>query len=157
MKTKPKGAQRVYIGSDHGGFELKNELKEFLANKDYVVEDIGAHRYNSKDDYPDFAFNLCKKVIKSGGRGILLCKSGAGMYIAANKVLGIYAAAAWNEESAMRAKKDENANVLCIAALLTNVRTAKRIVNIWLEYPFEGGRHLRRLNKIKRIEKRYLS
>lgn len=145
----------ICIGSDHGGFKLKKEMKVFLSKKGYTVKDTGAFTYDPKDDYPDFAVKLCKEVLRTNGKGILLCKSGAGMYIAANKLPGIYAAIAWNEESVIRAKNDENVNILCIGALLTRPNTAKKIVSIWLKHPFEGGRHLRRLNKIKRIEKTY--
>ncbi len=146
---------KIYIGSDHGGFELKRELIKFLTQKNYAVEDVGPSIVNLDDDYPDFAIKLCKKVVKDSVRGILVCKSGAGMCIAANKVPGIYAADCWDKEQAFFAKKDEDCNVLCLGTRWVGAKKAKEIVDAWLSTSFEGGRHERRMKKIKDIEKTY--
>lgn len=142
----------VFIASDHGGFELKGEIVKFLARERYDVRDLGPVVLDPGDDYPDYVIKLCESVLRERGVGIMICKSGGGASVAANKFKGIYGVLAWNEETAMRAKKDEDANVLCLGALFINPEMANRMVKAWLEQPFEGGRHVRRLNKIKEIE-----
>lgn len=142
----------IYMASDHGGFELKASLLSALSREGYEVKDLGPLAYDPDDDYPDYVARLCRKVLEDRSLGIMLCKSGAGVSIAANKFKGIYAALCWNEETAMRARKDENANVLCMGALFVSPQLAERMVKAWLNQPFEEGRHARRLNKIKMIE-----
>lgn len=143
----------IYVGSDHRGFELKKTVIGFLSEEGYKVEDIGPLSYDSDDDYPDYALKVCKKVLKDGGKGILICGSGMGMDRAANKINGIYASACWNEKSAEMAKRHGDINVLCLGSDFVKPKMAESIIKIWLEEPFEGGRHERRIRKIKKIEK----
>lgn len=149
-------AHRIYIGSDHAGFQLKNIIREFLHDGGYAVEDIGPYSYERGDDYPDYALKVCKKILKSGGRGILICGSGQGMDRAANKIPGIYSSVCWNEESAVIAKEHGDINVLCLGGRLVGPSRAKRIIKIWLERPYKNKkRHERRINKIKEMERNY--
>lgn len=142
---------KLYIASDHAGFELKNKLKEYLSK--YPAEDLGPYNYDKEDDYPDYAAKLARKIQETNGKGILVCGSGQGMCRVADKFKGIYSALAWNEETARIAKEHGNANVLCLAGGFTDYETAKRIVDVWLGSEFKGGRHERRMDKIKSIEK----
>ncbi len=147
---------QVYIGSDHGGFELKKSLVSFLKKNNYNIVDMGPYEYDQDDDYPDYAEKVCKEIIVGGGRGILICKYSHGVTIAANKMPGIYASTCWNEESAKMAKNDGNINVLCLSGMLTKPDEAEKIVHTWLTSPFsDHERHTRRINKIKHIEKRH--
>lgn len=144
----------IYLGADHGGFELKEKLKSFLTEKGYVVEDCGAHSYDKDDDYPDFAKVVAEKVAAGPDRlGILICRSGAGVDIVANKVKGILSALIFTAEQAKMVREHEGANVLTLASDFTSEETAKSIVVMWLETPFSGAeRHLRRLEKIRALE-----
>jgi ribose 5-phosphate isomerase B len=143
----------IYIGSDHAGFELKENLKKFLNELSYEYEDLGPYSFDPNDDYPDYAVKVCKKVLETNGKGILICGTGQGMDRVANKIPGIYAAVCWDEETAKYAKAHGNTNVLAIGSWTTDFETAKKIVKVWLETPFsEQERHIRRINKIKEIE-----
>ena len=136
----------TYIASDHAGFRLKEKIKQ-----GFKVQDLGPFSYDKKDDYPDYAKKLCKKVLeKKTNKGILICKTGHGMNITANKFKKIYASICWNPSSAKYAKKHENINVLCLPARFIDEKNAKKIINTWLKTKFEGGRHKRRLNKIEK-------
>jgi ribose 5-phosphate isomerase B len=147
----------IYIGSDHAGFELKEKIKLFLTKEGYKFEDLGPYEYNPNDDYPDYALKVCKKVLETSGRGILICGTGQGMDRVANKIPGIYAAVCWNEMTARYAREHENTNVLALGGRTTRSEEAEKIVKVWLETPFKGEeKHLRRINKIKKIEKEYL-
>ena len=141
---------RIAIGSDHAGFALKEEIKKFLT--DYEVVDVGTNSTESVD-YPDFARKVGELV---GGKevdfGILICGTGIGMSITANKIKGVYAALACNVLTASLARRHNNANVLCIGGRMVGVELAKEMVRAFLSTDFEGGRHERRLNKIKDIE-----
>lgn len=149
--------EKIYVGSDHAGFELKEEIVGYLKKKGFEVEDEGPVSYDPADDYPDYALKVCKEVLRHRAKGILICTTGQGMDRAANKVAGIYASVAWNRESAIVAKEHANVNVLCLAGRLTKPALAKKIVHAWLSIPFsKEKRHSRRLEKIKRIEKSYL-
>lgn len=152
-----KNGGKIYIGSDHAGFELKNAVYMFLKEKGYAIEDVGPKRYSKNDDYPDYAEKVCKKVMGTANRGILICGSGQGMERTANKFPGIYASVCWNDESARIAKEHGNINVLCLAGRITKPSMAKRIVSIWLRNDFSTEkRHARRINKTKAIERRYM-
>lgn len=143
-----------YISSDHAGFKLKEKLKKYLENKNYVIKDLGPEKLNNKDDYPDYAKSLCEKVLKNKSKGILICGSGHGMVITANKFKGIYAAVCWNSKSAKYAKAHTNINVLCLPARFVTESQAKVITNQWLKTKFsKAKRHKKRINKIKKIEK----
>ena len=136
------------IASDHAGFEMKEELKKFLKEKGYEVKDFGTHSPESMD-YPDVAHPLAESVEKGEvSQGIALCGSGNGISMTLNKHQGIRAALCWNEELAALARQHNDANVLSLPARFISVELAKRIVEKFLESSFEGGRHLRRVNKI---------
>ena len=146
----------IYLGSDHAGFKLKEKIKEWLKEWGYEFKDLGPHRFDPKDDYPDYALKVCEKIIKMGGRGILICGTGQGMDRVANKIPGIHAAVCWNEETAKYARLHGDTNVLCIGGRVLSEEEARKIVKIWLETPFSNEeRHIRRINKIKGIERRY--
>jgi ribose 5-phosphate isomerase B len=148
--------QTVAIGADHGGFEMKELLKTYLAELGYAVVDCGT---NSKDavDYPDFALAVAKEV--AGGkawRGIVIDGAGIGSCMAANKVAGIRAAMCYDYASAMNSREHNDANVLTLGAGLIGINQARTIVKTWLVTDFLGGRHARRIDKINVIEKQNL-
>lgn len=148
--------KKIYIGSDHAGFKLKEKIKKFLVKENYKVEDLGAHKYDCNDDYPDYALKVCKKVLKTGGKGILICGAGQGVSIVANKIPGIRAALCWNKNSAKLSKEHLNANVLCLGQRTLKLEFVNKIVKFWLETPFiSKGRHIRRINKIKAVERKF--
>ncbi|MBI4252987.1 RpiB/LacA/LacB family sugar-phosphate isomerase [Candidatus Uhrbacteria bacterium] len=145
----------LYIASDHAGFALKEYLKRFLKKHSIAVEDIGAHRYDKADDFPRYAFSLSKKVASdSSHRGILLCGSGQGMCIAANKVRGIRAASVWNKKSAIASRHDDDTNILCLSGRMLTRKETEEILSSWLFTGFSGlARYKRRLNQIAAYEK----
>ena len=146
---------KIAIGSDHQGFKLKVELKEKLQELNYEVSDFGCFSEDSCD-YPDYAVVVAEAVANGDySRGILICKTGIGMSIAANKVPGVLAALVCDEEMAKLASEHNNANIICLNSNLNQNKTMK-IVTIWLNTPFGWERHLRRINKIKEIENKYL-
>ncbi len=146
----------LYIAADHAGYPLKENLKPFLEKEGYEVIDLGAEELNLSDDYPDFAFALAQSVSEEeDAGGILICGTGQGMCIAANKYPGVRAALAYDEFTARAAAEHVNANVLCLGGRITDLETAKKIVKIWLETEFEEDeRHIRRLKKIEEVERR---
>ena len=147
---------KVYIGADHGGLNLKEKAKHKLAEWGFDVEDMGAKTLDPDDDYPEFAYAVAKKVSEnlSASRGILLCRSGVGMDIVANKVKGIRSAQVFNEEMAKKSREHEDANVLTIATDYLPEENVLFILKIWLETPFSGDeRHVRRLKQIEELEK----
>jgi ribose 5-phosphate isomerase B len=145
---------RIGIGSDHRGFKLKEFLKPVLEKAEYEVLDYGVF-HETPADYPDTAFALCKELERGGiERGVLICGSGLGMSIAANKVKGVRAALCLNEKMARMARNHNDANVLVLAANFTSPAKAKKILTVWLKEKFEGGRHLRRIKKILKYESR---
>jgi ribose 5-phosphate isomerase B len=142
-------AERIPIGSDHAGFELKNLLADELRSLGYEVEDVGTDSEDSTD-YPDYAHPVAREVeLGSANRGILLCGTGLGMSYAANRHKGVRAAVAWSPEVAQLAREHNDANVLVLPARFLDTETAKTILKTWLDTPFEGGRHQRRVNKIE--------
>ncbi|MCX8094878.1 MAG: ribose 5-phosphate isomerase B [Caldisericia bacterium] len=142
---------RIAIGSDHAGFELKEELKKFLC-VEYDTIDVGTNSTESVD-YPDFAKKVCELILKKEvDFGILICGTGIGMSITANKFKGVYASLCYDKITASLARRHNNANVLCIGGRTTKLDDAIEIVKTFLEENFEGERHERRLNKIKDIE-----
>lgn len=147
---------KVFIASDHGGFERKGEIFAFLKNALVQVEDLGHFNADSVD-YPDYALPLCLKVLNEPGSfGILLCGTGIGMSIAANKVKGIRAALCNETVSAKLAREHNQANVLCLGARLIGPIMAQEIVTTFLNAHFEGGRHIPRVQKIQKIEENTL-
>ncbi len=144
----------VYIGADHRGYEIKEEIKKFLENKGIKFTDVGGSSAEVEDDYPDYAEKVAHGVAEDleVSKGILLCGSGVGVCIAANKYKGIRAALAWNISVAQQSRSDDNANVLCLPADLLSAEEAFDIVDAFLQTPFsEDGRHVRRVNKINAI------
>ncbi|WP_419801783.1 ribose 5-phosphate isomerase B [Mucilaginibacter sp.] len=137
---------KIAIGADHAGFELKEALTEFL--KEHEIRDFGTYSSGSVD-YPDFAHPVSSAVEnKEFDLGILICGSGNGIAITANKHQGIRAAICWNTELASLARKHNNANILCLPARFIPIKEAQEITEIFLTTDFEGGRHQTRVNKI---------
>ena len=148
----------IYVGSDHRGFYLKNKIVKFLREKEYQIKDLGATKYNEEDDYSDIAIKLAEKVVRENTRGILICESGVGVCISANKVDGARAALCTTEKQARLARTDDDVNILCLAAGLVDEETNLEIVNSFLETVFASEeRFIRRINKIKKYEKTKLS
>ena len=145
----------IYIGSDHRGFKLKNSLKTFLQKEGYVVIDVGAKKYDKNDDYPDFAAKVAREISRKPktSRGIVLCGSGEGVEIVANKFKNVRAALVSNQKQAFASRNDDDTNVLALAADFLTEAQAKKIVEIWLTTPFSGEeRHKRRLRKIADLD-----
>ncbi len=140
--------EKIAIGCDHAGFEMKDALKKSLQEQGRVVNDFGTHNLESAD-YPDFAHPVANAV-ESGEStlGILICGSANGVAMTANKHPGIRAAICWNEELASLARQHNNANVLCLPARFIEMKLAEKIVDRFLHSSFEGGRHERRVSKI---------
>ncbi|MCX8481669.1 MAG: ribose 5-phosphate isomerase B [Sediminibacterium sp.] len=138
----------VYIGSDHAGFEHKIKIIEFFQQKNIFIEDCGPINTNSVD-YPDYAHIVSKKVLQNNNAlGILICGTGNGMAITANKYPNIRAGICWNTEIAQLVKSHNNANIICIPARFTGINESIQIIEMFLNTAFEGGRHLNRINKI---------
>jgi len=146
---------KIYIGSDHGGFELKKVLIRWLETQKHEVEDCGAFKLDENDDYPDFAFRVARKVAsKKDSKGILICRSGVGMSIAANKVKNVRAAAVWDERSARHAVIHDNVNVISLAGDWLGEDKAKNIIDVFLNSKFDAQeKRIRRVNKISNYEK----
>ncbi len=137
----------LFIASDHAGFTLKQSLCRYLENQGWKVENLGTHSRESCD-YPEYAHALCKEVLRTGHKGILICGSGIGMCMAANRHPGIRAALCTHEFQARTARSHNNANVLCLAERITAPSLAFLMADLFLEEPFEGGRHERRVTLI---------
>ncbi len=139
----------LFLASDHGGFKLKEVVKQFLDFLNMPYEDLGANTDENPDDYPDFAKKLVKKIKGKHDRGILFCTSGAGMCMAANRHKGIRAVSGGNEHEMMMARVDNDANVLCLGAKITNEYMAKRLTKAFLDINFSAEtRHKRRIKKL---------
>ena len=144
---------KIAIGADHAGYEEKEELKKTLDELGVQYEDFGTVSTDSVD-YPDYARKVGEAVAHGQyDQGLLVCGSGTGMAIAANKVPGVRAAVAWNEEIARLAREHNDANVLSLAARYTTPEENEKIVRAWFGAHFDGGRHQRRVDKIREIEK----
>src|SRR5256885_14866700 len=148
---------KIAIASDHAGFEEKERLKPLLNELGIQFEDLGTVSTESVD-YPDYARKVGEEVAAGKvDQGVLVCGSGTGMAIAANKVPGVRAAVAWNEEVARLAREHNDANVLSLGARVTPPEELPRIVRAWFNAKFEGGRHDRRVEQIREIEKQELA
>jgi ribose 5-phosphate isomerase B len=145
---------RVYLGSDHAGFELKQHLVNHLAKEGYEVVDVGAHVYDAADDYPAFCLHTGVKVVDDpGSLGVVIGGSGNGEQIAANKVAGVRAALAWNLETAQLSRQHNDANVVGIGARQHTLDEAAAIVEAFLSTPFSGDpRHVRRIEQVEAYE-----
>lgn len=140
---------KIAVGSDHAGFELKEKITEYLKANSFEFEDFGTYSSESCD-YPDFAKKVSEKVSKGDfQRGILICGSGIGMSITANKFKDVRAALCWNISTATSSRTHNNSNILCLAQRQTESDLAIEMVKIWLKTKFEGGRHELRVNKIE--------
>jgi ribose 5-phosphate isomerase B len=145
----------IYIGADHQGFKLKEALKGFLKNKGYEVVDLGNDHYDENDDYPDFAAKVAKAVSDDpeNRRGILICRSGAGVDIVANRFKGVRSVLAISPDQVYLSRNDDDTNVLSLASEFINEETAQKVVLTWLTTPFPGEeKHKRRLQKISNLE-----
>lgn len=143
---------KVFIASDHGGFQLKQEIYAFLKDQQIVIEDLGPDEALPVD-YPDFAFLVCQKVLEEkNSYGILICGTGIGMSMTANKIKGIRAALCNEPVSAILAREHNSANVLCLGSRIIGSTMARETVKAFLNAKFEGGRHIPRLQKINKIE-----
>ena len=142
----------IALGCDHGGFEHKNDIAEHLKERGFEVVDYGIHE-NVSVDYPDIATKLCDGILKGEANlGILVCGTGIGMSIAANKHKGIRAAACSEHFSAKYTRLHNNSNVLCLGGRVIGVGTALELTDLFVDTEFEGGRHQKRVDKITEIE-----
>ncbi|KAB3530886.1 ribose 5-phosphate isomerase B [Alkaliphilus serpentinus] len=146
---------KIALGSDHGGYELKETIKKHLEEKGYTVMDFGTHS-ESSCNYPDFALAVAEAVAKGEyERGILVCGTGIGISIAANKVPGIRCALVSDSFSAKATRQHNDSNVLALGGRVIGVGLALELVDIWLAEEFQGGRHKNRIDLIGDIEKKY--
>ncbi|MFW6301037.1 MAG: ribose 5-phosphate isomerase B [Bacillota bacterium] len=144
---------QIAIGSDHAGFNMKEDIKEWLLDEGYQVKDFGTDNQDSVD-YPDFAEKTAKNVATGDSEvGILICGTGIGMAISANKVKGIRAARCQDSYSARMARAHNNANILTFGSRVIGIELAKDVVETYLNASYAGGRHQRRVDKIDNIEK----
>lgn len=147
---------RIAVGADHAGYELKAEIFSLLEELGHSYRDFGPHEKEPGDDYPDFGVPVAEAVAKGEfDLGILICGSGVGMCILANKVRGIRAALCHDTFSARSSREDDDANILCLGARVIGVELAKEIVKTWLSATFSGAdRHRRRVKKVMGLEER---
>jgi len=144
---------KYYIGADHAGIDIKAYVKELFEKRGHEVIDLGPIT-KDRVDYPDFAAKVCKSVLENeGSKGILICGSGIGMSMAANKFDGIRAALCHNEYSAKMAREHNDANVICLGERVSGFGMVEAIVDSWNEASFEGGRHEGRVEKINALGK----
>ncbi len=145
---------KIAIGCDHGGFDYKNAVKEHLLGRGFEVEDFGIYE-NKSVDYPDIAVKVADSVAKNeNDLGILICGTGIGMSLAANKVKGIRAAVLSDHFSAKYTRLHNDSNILCLGGRVIGVGTAIELVDLFVDTEFEGGRHQARIDKITAIENR---
>ena len=145
--------KKIYLGSDHAGFWLKEKLKVWLREKEISFVDVGNKKLDPKDDYPDFAISVARKAAKEKTVGILLCGSAQGMCIAANKIKGVRAVVPFSVKEAELARKHTMANIICLSGWYFNPFKAKKLVWTFLRTPFsKDERHIRRVEKIKKLE-----
>ena len=147
---------KIFLGADHNGFKLKEKIKKHLYKLGVDFEDLGNKRFDLKDDYPDFAFLVAKKVARNKkNKGILICGSGAGICITANKIKGIRAAQTFTTSQAKHLRKEDDINILCLDSWELKEKIVKEIVRTFLKTKFSNlPRHKRRIKKIEKIEKK---
>lgn len=146
--------EKLAIGSDHAGLNLKNHLVQWLRERGHEVEDHGVHSPESMD-YPDIAATVARAVAGAKGRGILVCGSGIGVAIAANKIAGIRAVPCQDPIAARLSREHNDSNLLTLGERLTTPMVAEQIVQVWLETAFAGGRHCGRIDKITALEQEH--
>ena len=145
---------KIYLGSDHAGLKLKEQLNGWLDKNHLSYEDLGNTKLDPKDDYPDFAKKVALKVAQTNHLGVLICGSAQGMCITANKVKGVRAVVPYNLKEARLSKEHNDANVLCLSGWFAKVDLAQKMVKIFLSTGFtKEKRHVRRLNKIRKLER----
>jgi ribose 5-phosphate isomerase B len=145
--------RRVAIGSDHAGFKLKEALIRHLRSKGIDAVDVGTHSTETVD-YPDYGEKVARMISQGKLKeGILICGTGVGMSMTANKFPGVRAAVVSNPFTAKSSRQHNDANILCLGERITDEATAKELLDIWLNEPFEGGRHQKRVDKIKELDK----
>jgi len=145
----------IYIGADHRGFDLKEELKKFLEQNGWSIKDVGAKEKIADDDYVDYARLVAKEVSADPDqrRGILVCANGVGMDVVANKFYQVRSVLAMSADHALTSREDDDTNVLSLGADFVDLETTKKIVSVWLQAPFSGEeRHKRRLEKIRQLD-----
>lgn len=146
---------KIYIGADHNGYALKEYLEVYLKKQGYEVIDVGDTRHNPADDFPIYSGRVASKVLsEKDSMGILICGSGQGVYMAANRFKGIRASLVWNEPEAVSSRNDDDSNVLCLPAneLKNDTRRAEILVDTWLNTPFGGAaRYKRRIQEMDRL------
>lgn len=144
----------IYLGADHAGFELKDSLAHYLSERGEEFQDLGAHTLEPHDDYPEYALAVARAVTADDDAcGVLICDTGIGDAIVANKVPGIRAALVHDEFTAKRAREHNDANVLVLGAESVSEHRAKKLLGLFLETPFSGAeRHIRRLKQIREVE-----
>jgi len=145
----------LYIATDHRGLKLKNQLKDWLVSKNIPFKDLGAYEFNPEDDYPDYVLLVSQKVLEdSTNKGVILCGSGAGVCIAANRIAGIRCGLGFTHKQVQSFVEDDNVNVLAIAADYTNKFKLFQLVKTFLKVEFKGEeRHIRRLARIEELAK----
>ena len=146
----------IYIASDHGGYKLKEQVKKFLKSQKTEFTDLGPSKLIKDDDYPDFAAKVAGKVSRNPMRdqGMLICRSGQGVCIAANKFKHVRAALVWNTKQAKMSRNDDMSNILCLPSDYISAGMAEKIVTTWLATPYSTEeRHIRRIKKISELEK----
>ena len=145
---------KIAIGADHAGFAYKEALKPYLAQLGHEVSDLGATSA-VPSDYPDFAGPVAKAVGEGrADRGVLVCGSGVGMAVAANKIAGVRAAVVLDKVSAEMSRRHNDVNVVCFGERLQSIDDIKPLLRLWMDTPFDGGRHLPRIEKIRQLESR---
>ena len=150
-------SRKIIIGSDHAGFTLKEKIKQYLERAGFKVKDVGTQSRDSCD-YPIFAHALASQIAQGKyRRGILICKTGIGNSIAANRFPGVRAALCYNVKASRLSRQHNDSNVLVLGSAFVNAGLAKRILKAWLNTGFQGGRHQRRLNEIKKFAKKIRS
>lgn len=145
----------IYLGADHGGYQLKEKVKQWLKDWGFEFEDLGNKEFDKEDDYPEFAIAVAQKVSAGGeeSRGILICRSAVGMVIAANKIKGIRAAAVYDEKMAKLSREHNKSNIITLSGDNLSQEKAKNILKIWLETDFSPEeRHRRRVRQIEKFE-----
>ena len=147
---------KIFVGADHRGFQLKKNVDEILKVLGHDVVDMGTHVEGVDCDYPQISLKVAREVLRNpGSRGILLCMTGIGHSIAANKVPGVYAALVYNTQAAMLSRQHNDSNILVLGSKFMDHANIGEIIKIWLSTEFEGGRHLRRKEQIQHIEKEF--
>jgi len=146
----------IYIGADHRGFIFKKRIVSFLEKKGFAVTDMGTYKKDPPCDYPLISHDVARAVVNSkNGRGILVCMTGLGHVIAANKVPGVRATLCYNKRAAFLARFHNDSNILVLGAKFVKQKDLFQIIDTWLKTLFEGGRHLRRIKQINKIERKY--